>query len=97
MIVFVLHKRLILLKLVLNSRVKNDEGQYSYWLESIKRIEIIIFFAARHGFGNIAGDNVFPHMLQKLYRHTSLSTTINYQENFIPKNTDEALDVIMNF
>jgi len=52
---------------------------------------------ARHSFGNIAGDKVSPQMLQKLYRHTHLSTTIGYQGNFIHKNADEALDAIVNF
>src|SRR6056297_578973 len=52
---------------------------------------------ARHSFGNIAGDKVSPQMLQKLYRHTHLSTTIGYQGNFIHKNADEALNEIINF
>ena len=52
---------------------------------------------ARHSFGNIAGDKVSPQMLQKLYRHTHLSTTIGYQGNFIHKNADEALIAIINF
>ncbi len=52
---------------------------------------------ARHTFGNIAGDNIHPLMLQKLYRHTDLKTTINYQANFIHKEADEALDSVINF
>lgn len=52
---------------------------------------------ARHSFGNIAGDNIHPLMLQKLYRHTDLKTTINYQANFIHKEADEALDSVVNF
>lgn len=52
---------------------------------------------ARHSFGNIAGDKVSPQMLQKLYRHTNLSTTVGYQGNCIHKNADEALDAIINF
>ncbi|WP_419213708.1 phage integrase SAM-like domain-containing protein [Maribacter sp. X9] len=52
---------------------------------------------ARHSFGNTAGDKVSPQMLQKLYRHTHLSTTIGYQGNFIHKNADEALNAIINF
>lgn len=52
---------------------------------------------ARHSFGNIAGHKVSPQMLQKLYRHTHLSTTIGYQGNFIHKNADEALNAIINF
>jgi len=52
---------------------------------------------ARHTFGNIAGDTIHPLMLQKLYRHTDLKTTINYQANFIHKEADEALDSVVNF
>lgn len=33
---------------------------------------------ARHSFGNIAGDKIHPLMLQKLYRHSDLKTTLNY-------------------
>ncbi len=52
---------------------------------------------ARHTFGNIAGDSIHPLMLQKLYRHSDLKTTINYQANFIHKEADDALDSVINF
>lgn len=52
---------------------------------------------ARHSFGNIAGDTISPHMLQKLYRHSDLKTTIGYQANFIHKEADDALDAVINF
>ena len=52
---------------------------------------------ARHSFGNIAGDAIHPLMLQKLYRHSDLKTTINYQANFIHREADEALDKVINF
>ncbi len=52
---------------------------------------------ARHSFGNIAGDKIHPLMLQKLYRHSDLKTTINYQANFIHKEADEALDGVVDF
>lgn len=51
---------------------------------------------ARHTFGNIAGDAIHPLMLQKLYRHTDLKTTINYQANFIHKEADDALKSVIN-
>jgi len=51
---------------------------------------------ARHTFGNIAGDTIHPLMLQKLYRHTDLKTTINYQANFIHKEADDALKSVLN-
>ena len=50
----------------------------------------------RHSFGNIAGDNIHPLMLQKLYRYNDLKTTINYQANFIHKEADEALEKVLN-
>ncbi len=57
----------------------------------------ITMHIARHSFGNIAGDKIHPLMLQKLYRHSDLKTTINYQANFIHKEADEALDAVINF
>ncbi|MEN3324968.1 tyrosine-type recombinase/integrase [Mariniflexile soesokkakense] len=52
---------------------------------------------ARHSFGNIAGDKIHPLMLQKLYRHSDLKTTLNYQANFINRDADDALDSVINF
>jgi len=52
---------------------------------------------ARHTFGNISGDKIPIQMLQKLYRHTSITTTIGYQANFIHKDADEALDEVIGF
>jgi len=52
---------------------------------------------ARHTFGNIAGDKIHPIMLQKLYRHSDLRTTIGYQSNFINKPADEALGSVLDF
>ncbi|KAB8154264.1 tyrosine-type recombinase/integrase [Kordia sp. TARA_039_SRF] len=50
---------------------------------------------ARHTFGNLAGDKINPIMLQKLYRHSDLKTTIGYQANFIHKEADDALDMVL--
>ncbi len=52
---------------------------------------------ARHTFGNISGDKIPIQMLQKLYRHTSITTTIGYQANFIHKDADDALDAVVGF
>ncbi|MAP81056.1 MAG: recombinase [Aequorivita sp.] len=57
----------------------------------------ITMHIARHTFGNIAGDTIHPFMLQKLYRHSDLKTTLNYQANFIHKEADDALDSVVNF
>ena len=52
---------------------------------------------ARHTFGNISGDRIPIQMLQKLYRHSSITTTINYQKNFLFKEADDALDSVLDF
>lgn len=50
---------------------------------------------ARHTFGNISGDKIPIQMLQKLYRHSNITTTIGYQSNFINKTADDALDAVL--
>ncbi len=50
---------------------------------------------ARHTFGSLAGDAIPIQMLQKLYRHSNVSTTIGYQSNFIHQETDDALDAVI--
>ena len=52
---------------------------------------------ARHSFGQIAGDTVPVQLLQKLYRHSSVTTTMMYQSSFISTETDRALENIVNF
>lgn len=52
---------------------------------------------ARHTFGNISGDRIPLQMLQKLYRHSSITTTIGYQANFIHKQADDALEAVIGF
>lgn len=57
----------------------------------------ITMHIARHTFGNISGEKISPQMLQKLYRHSDIRTTMGYQANFIFKDADEALDRVVNF
>lgn len=52
---------------------------------------------ARHTFGNISGDKIPIQMLQKLYRHSSITTTIGYQANFVHKDADDALDSVLTY
>lgn len=52
---------------------------------------------ARHSFGNIAGDKIPVQMLQQLYRHSSITTTMIYQSYFISKETDKALNSVIDF
>ena len=50
---------------------------------------------SRQTFGNLSGEEIPIQMLQKLYRYTSITTTINYQANFIYKDADEALEKVL--
>lgn len=51
---------------------------------------------SRHTFAQLASDKVPVQILQKLYRHSNITTTIGYQSNFTTKDTDEALDNVLN-
>lgn len=50
---------------------------------------------ARHTFATNAGDIVAIQTLQKIYRHSNITTTIGYQANFINKETDDAIDAVL--
>ena len=53
---------------------------------------------ARHTFGNLAGEmNISLLMLQKVFRHSTVLTTINYMKNFIHKEADEVIDSVLDF
>ena len=83
------------------NKIKVATSKFNKNLKSItKKAGInkkVTMHIARHSFGNIAGDSIHPLMLQKLYRHSDLKTTINYQANFIHKDADDALDRVINF
>ncbi len=85
----------------LHNKIKTSNKRFNDNLKSIaEKAEIdkkITMHIARHSFGNIAGDNIHPLMLQKLYSHSDLKTTLNYQANFIHREADDALDSVINF
>ncbi|MEP0263987.1 site-specific integrase [Dokdonia sp.] len=85
----------------LTTRVKTITRNFNRRLELIgEKLEIdkkLSMHIARHSFGNISGDKIPIQMLQKLYRHSSITTTVNYQQNFMHQETDEALDKVINF
>lgn len=82
-------------------RINNAVKKFNKHLEEVaKKVGItkpITMHISRHTFGNISGENIPIQMLQKLYRHTSITTTINYQSNFAFKDADEALDSVVAF
>ncbi|TSE07996.1 site-specific integrase [Aquimarina algiphila] len=82
-------------------KINAAAGKFNVHLKKIaKQAEIdkkITNHISRHSFGNIAGSNIPVQMLQKLYRHSHLSTTIGYQSNFDHTKTDEALNNVLDF
>lgn len=82
-------------------KVKSATKQLNKYLKLIANecgiVKNLSNHIARHSFGNIAGDKIHPLMLQKLYRHSDLKTTLNYQANFIHRDADDALDSVINF
>ncbi len=80
-----------------NTAIKNTNDYLLIIAEKAKIDKKLTNHIARHSFGNIAGDKISPQMLQKLYRHTDIRTTMGYQANFIHKSADEALDSVINF
>ncbi|MEM6719230.1 MAG: site-specific integrase [Bacteroidota bacterium] len=83
------------------AKTKTATKKFNKYLASIAtKCEIdkkITMHIARHTFGNISGDKIPIQTLQKLYRHTHITTTINYQANFTHKEEDEALNKVLNF
>lgn len=53
---------------------------------------------ARHSFGNISGDQISPQLLQMIYRHSDIKTTMNYQQHWLnQEKLDDAMDTVMKF
>ncbi len=50
---------------------------------------------ARHTFAQLAGNKIPLPVLQKLYRHSHISTTAGYQSNFTNEETDNALNEVL--
>lgn len=83
------------------AKTKTANKKFNKYLVSVaKKAEIskkVTMHIARHTFGNISEDKIPINMLQKLYRHSSITTTINYQSNFMHRDADDALDSVINF
>ncbi|MCW3159662.1 site-specific integrase [Chryseobacterium oryctis] len=88
-------------KKAITSATSNADKTLNKYLKRIaekaKIDKKITMHISRHTFGNISGDKISIQMLQKLYRHSSITTTVNYQSNFIHKDMDEALDNVIGF
>jgi integrase len=86
---------------VLNSKTRSFNSlinkQLNKLATDLKIDKKMTMHISRHSFGQIAGDKIAPQLLQKLYRHSDLKTTIGYQSNFIHKDVDGALSDVLDF
>lgn len=74
-------------------REANDQlGKIAAQLNISKKLTMHI---ARHSFAQIASDKIPVQILQKLYRHSSITTTIGYQSNFTNQHSDDALNAVI--
>lgn len=84
----------------IDRKINTATKKYNKWLKKMATdLEIdkpITCHVARHTFGNISGDKIPIQMLQKLYRHSSITTTVNYQQAFMNRDTDDALEKVLN-
>ena len=76
-----------------NKRLNRYLGQIADKAEIDKKITMHV---SRHSFGNISGDTIPLQVLQKLYNHSDIKTTIQYQQNFMNKDLDDALNNVIN-
>lgn len=80
-------------------RVKTKLGPINRDLKEVAKKagvnKTISMHISRHTFGNLSGDKIPVQMLQKLYRHSNISTTIGYQASFINKSADDALNAVI--
>ena len=83
------------------AKTKTANKKFNLYLEKVaEKAEIdkkLTMHIARHTFGNISGDKIPIQTLLRLYRHSSITTTIQYQANFIHKDFDDALDSVVNY
>lgn len=86
---------------ILKTRIKAVTRNFNRHLKRIAKLvgidKNLSMHVARHSFGNISGDKIPIQTLQKVNRHSSITTTMNYQANFISKTGDEALDKVVGF
>lgn len=79
----------------IKTRVRENNVQLSKIATVLNIKKKLTMHIARHSFAQIASDKIPVQILQKLYRHSSITTTIGYQSNFTTQHTDDALDAVL--
>jgi len=79
----------------IKTRVREANGQLEKIASQLGFTKKLTMHIARHSFAQIASDKISVQILQKLYRHSNITTTIGYQSNFTTKDMDSALDNVI--
>lgn len=82
---------------IISQAAKNLDKNLKKILKGIGIEKNISMHVTRHTFAQLAGDKIPVQLLQKLYRHSKIETTIGYQSHFSNKHTDDALDKVLDF
>ena len=84
----------------IRQKVANGNKKNNKYLKKVaEKLSIdksLTMHIARHTFGHISGDRIPVQVLQMLYRHSDITTTINYQNNFTYKQADDALEKVLS-
>ena len=86
----------------MNRKITNANRIYN---EKLKKIAAqaginknITMHIARHSFGSITGDKISPQLLQMIYRHSDIQTTMNYQQNWTnQEKLNDAFGKVIDF
>jgi integrase len=79
----------------IKTRVRENNVQLGKIATALNIKKKLTMHIARHSFAQIASDKIPVQILQKLYRHSNITTTIGYQSNFTTQHTDDALDKVL--
>lgn len=85
------------LKKRLKKRIYKINGALKEMGQILEFTKPLTMHIARHSFASISGDKIPIQNLQLLYRHSSILTTIGYQNEFINRGADEALDTVLSY
>jgi len=83
-------------------KIKNANRWYNEQLkvvaEKAKIKKNLSMHIARHSFGNISGDKISPQLLQLIYRHSDIKTTMNYQQHWLnQEKLNKAITNVIDF
>jgi len=74
---------------------RHNKKLHDYIVPAAKIEGKVTMHISRHTFATQAGSKIELQMLQKLYRHSDVRTTIGYQANFINQKADVALMAVV--